>query len=184
MGHLKLYSPGLDGPPQVVFPWPEWATSSCIPLAWMGHLKLYSPGLDGPPHVVFPWSGWATNFHNVTTWLLLTCKCSYSDTMFTSVCELLPTASEEWGKAMFSVCSHPGVPTLAGVPTLGGGVPTLAGEGTYLGQGRYLPWLGGFLLWMGVPIWGGDRGPTLARGVPTLMGEGGYLPWPGVPQCR
>ena len=87
----------------------------------------------------------------------------------------LPTASEGWGKVMFSVCSHlNGVPTLAGGTYLGWeGVPTLAG-GTYLGLEGYLPWPGR-----------GWRVPTLPGGylpwpgmVPTLAG--GYLPWLGV----
>ena len=72
----------------------------------------------------------------------------------------LPTASEGWGKAMFSVCSHPG----------GGG-----GGGTYLGGCRRVPTLArGYLLWPGECI-------TLAGlpgQLPWLGGEG-YLPWWG-----
>ena len=82
---------------------------------------------------------------------------------------LLPTASEGWGKVMFSVCSHPG-----------------RGGGTYLGQAEPTLTRGGCLPWPGRDTylgWGGGV-PTLARGVHTLARGylpwlGGYLPWPG-----
>ena len=65
---------------------------------------------------------------------------------------LLSTASEGWGKVMFSVCSH-----------LGGGGTYLGWGGTYLDQGStYL----------------GQGSTYLGQGVPILAG--GYLPWPGV----
>ena len=68
----------------------------------------------------------------------------------------LPNASKGWGKVMFSVCSHPGVPTLTG------------GRGTYPGQvqmGCTYPDQGD--TYPGQVQMGGGV-PSLTRGVPTL----------------